>query len=56
MVESRSRETCKYASGFIQAGNRKNGVKWLDFWYVLMVGLTGCADGLDVIQDKGDSA
>lgn len=31
-------------------------MEWLDICYILMAGLTGCADGLDVIEDKRDSA
>lgn len=29
-------------------------MKWLDFWYVLMIRLIGFVDELDVIQDKGE--
>lgn len=34
----------------------KNGAKWLDFSYILMIGLTEFDDGLNVIEDKGESS
>lgn len=39
-----------------QTGRRKNGAKWLDFSYILMIGLTEFAGGLAVIEDNGESS
>lgn len=35
---------------------RKNGLKWLDFWHILMVGLMGFADALGAVEDEGESS